>query len=244
MENKENTNQKLTNFGIILGLSIIISFALASYTFYAIRSTDSITTTGSSKKEVTSDKVKWTSTITRVVKLSTVKDGYAKMDNDLKEVKNFLASNGIPAEQIDISPVLMNEIYDNNNQTEKSYNLIQNIEVQSADVQKIADLAKNTNSLVTDKGVIFVTTSLEYYYSKLPDARVELLSSAVADAKARAGKLAEAGGKKIGSLKSASSGVVQVLAPNSAEVTDYGTYDTSKIQKEIMVTVKATFQIK
>lgn len=244
MENKENTNQKLTNFGIILGLSIIISFALASYTFYAIRSTDSITTTGSSKKEVTSDKVKWTSTITRVVKLSTVKDGYTKMDNDLKEVKNFLASNGIPAEQIDISPVLMNEIYDNNNQAEKSYNLVQNIEIQSTDVQKISDLAKNTNSLVIDKGVIFVTTSLEYYYSKLPDARVELLSSAVADAKARAGKLAEAGGKSIGSLKSASSGVVQVLAPNSAEVTDYGTYDTSKIQKEIMVTVKATFQIK
>ncbi len=244
MENKEKTSQKLIGFGLILGLSIIISFALASYTFYSLRSTDNITTTGSAKREYTSDKVKWTSNITRVVKLSTVKDGYVKLDADLKEVKNFLASNGIPAEQIDVSPVLMNEIYDNNSQAEKSYNLVQNIEVQSADVQKISDLAKNTNSLVINKGVIFVTNSLEYYYSKLPDARIELLTDAIADAKARANKLAEAGGKKIGTLKSASSGVVQVMAPNSAEVSDYGMYDTSKIQKEIMVTVKASFQIK
>src|ERR1035437_11064797 len=99
----ENTNQKLTSFGVILGLSIIISFGLASYTFYTLRSTDFITTTGSAKKEVTSDKVKWTSNITRVVKLSTVKDGYVKLDADLKEVKNFLATSGIPVEQIDIS---------------------------------------------------------------------------------------------------------------------------------------------
>ncbi|MFZ2205772.1 MAG: SIMPL domain-containing protein [Minisyncoccia bacterium] len=243
MENKENTNQKLTVFGIILGLSIIISFALASYTFYALRSSDSISTTGSAKKEVTSDKVKWTSNITRIVKLSTVKDGYAKLDTDLKEVKGFLASNGIPAEQIDVSPVFMNEIYDNN-QSEKNYNLVQNIEVQSTDVQKISDLAKNISSLIINKGVIYTTNSLEYYYSKLPEARIELLTNAIADAKARAGKLAEAGGKKIGNLKSASSGVVQVMAPNSAEVSDYGMYDTSKIQKEIMVTVKASFQIK
>jgi hypothetical protein len=37
---------------------------------------------------------------------------------------------------------------------------------------------------------------------------------------------------------------VQVLAPNSEDVNDYGTYDTSSINKEIMVTVKASFEIK
>lgn len=241
----KNNEQKLMGFGLILGVSIIISFGLACYTFYKVRAVDYITTTGSSKKEVTSDKVKWTSTITRMVKLSTVKDGYLKMDADLKNVKTFLTANGILDNNIDIAPIFMNEIYDNNNsQTDKNYNLVQNIEVQSADVQKIADLSKNTNSLVIDKGILFSTVALEYYYSKLPEARVELLTDAVADAKARAEKLAEAGNKSIGALQSASSGVVQVLAPNSAEVSDYGTYDTSKIQKEIMVTVKASFEIK
>jgi hypothetical protein len=178
-----------------------------------------------------------------VVKASTVKDGYAKLDTDLKEVKNFLSSNGIPKESINISPVFMNEIWDNNNQAEKRYNLIQNIEIQSIDVGKIDDLAKNTNALV-NKGVLFSTNSLEFYYSKLPEVRIELLANAVEDAKARAEQLAKAGGKKIGVLKAASSGVVQVMAPNSVEVSDYGMYDTSKIDKEIMVTVKASFEIK
>ncbi len=238
----ENKNYMM--FGLILGLSIILSTALGAYTFYKLRSMDYITTTGSTKKSVVSDKVKWTSNITRPVKTSTIKDGYSKLDADLKIVKGFLASNGIPEESINISPVFMNEIYEQNPGIEKNYNLVQNIEVQSTDVQKIADLAKNTNSLIINNGVIFSTNSLEYYYSKLPEVRVELLADAVKDAQARAEQLSLAGGKKIGNLKSASSGVVQVMAPNSAEVSDYGVYDTSSINKDIMVTVKASFEIK
>ncbi len=240
----ENNNKHYVVFGLILGLSLIISATIGSLTFYKLRSMDYISTTGSAKKAVVSDKVKWSSSITRPVKASTIKDGYAKLDVDLKGVKDFLATNGISADSIDVSPVFMNEIYEQNPGPEKSYNLVQNITVQSGDVQKISDLAKNVSSLITSKGMLFATSSLEFYYSKLPDVRVELLATAVQDAKARAEQLASAGGKKIGVLKSASSGVVQVMAPNSVEVSDYGMYDTSSINKEIMVTVKASFDIK
>jgi hypothetical protein len=238
-------NKSLISFGIILGLSIIISFSIGSYTFYKLRATNFISTTGSATKEYTSDSVKWTSTITRTVTLATIKDGYTKMASDLAAVKSFLGANGIPDTSIDIAPIFMNEIYDNNsNQVNKNYNLTQNITVNSSDVQKIADLSKNTSSLVVDQGILFSTMSLEYYYSKLPDVRIALLSDAIADAKARAVKLAEAGGKTIGALQSATNGVVQVLAPNSANTSDYGTYDTSSIEKNIMVTVKTSFEIK
>ena len=56
--------------------------------------------------------------------------------------------------------------------------------------------------------------------------------------------MAEATGKSVGSLKSAASGVVQVLPANSLEVSDYGTYDTSKVNKNVMVTVKASFNLR
>lgn len=238
-------NKSLISFGVILGLSIIISFSIGSYTFYKLRATNFISTTGSATKEYTSDSVKWTSTITRTVTLATIKDGYTKMASDLAAVKSFLGANGIPDTSIDIAPIFMNEIYDNNsNQANKNYNLTQNITVNSSDVQKIAGLSKNTSSLVVDQGILFSTMSLEYYYSKLPDVRIALLSDAIADAKARAVKLAEAGGKTIGALQSATNGVVQVLAPNSANTSDYGTYDTSSIEKNIMVTVKTSFEIK
>ena len=198
-------NKHYIAFGLILGLSLVISATIGSLTFYKLRSMDYISTTGSAKKPVVSDQVKWATTITRAIKQSTIKDGYTKLDADLKEVKAFFATN---------------------------------------DVQKISDLSKNTSSLVTEKGVLFSTSSLEYYYSNLPAIRVELLANAVGDAKARAEQLAKAGGKSIGPLQSASSGVVQVMAPNSVEVSDYGMYDTSSINKEIMVTVKASFEIK
>ena len=138
----ENNNKNLIGFGVILGLSIIISFGLASFTFYKLRATDNISTTGSATKEYTSDTVKWTSTITRTVTIATVKDGYTKMASDLAAVKSFLSTNGISDTSIDIAPIYMNEIYDNSsNQTNKNYNLTQNITVNSSDVQKIADLS-------------------------------------------------------------------------------------------------------
>lgn len=240
MENNKN----YLIFGLVLGLSLIISASIASLTFYQLRTGNSITSTGSAKKAVVSDKVKWITSITRSTTFSSLKNGYAQMDQDLKEVKSFLLKNGINEAEIIVSTIYLNEIYEQYPGSDKKYNLVQNIEINHADVNKIDALSKNTNSLITEKGILFTTNSLEFYYSKLPEARIELLSSAVEDSKARASELARAGGKKVGALKSASSGVVQVMSPNSVEVSDYGMYDTSKIEKEIFVTVKATFEIK
>jgi hypothetical protein len=48
----------------------------------------------------------------------------------------------------------------------------------------------------------------------------------------------------VGRLKSASSGVVQVLAPNSIDVSDYGSYDLQTIDKEVMLTARAVFFVR
>ena len=116
-------NKKYVFFGLILGLSLIISTGVGAYAFYKIRSTNYLTTTGSAKESVVSDSVKWTSTITRRVTTSTIKDGYTKMDTDLKAVKSFLATNGITDDSVNISPILMNEVYDQNQSAEKKIRL-------------------------------------------------------------------------------------------------------------------------
>ena len=87
----ENNNKHYIVFGLILGLSLIISTGIGAFAFYKIRTADIITTTGSAKKSVVSDQVKWSSSITRTVKASTVKDGYTKMGADLKTVQDFSA---------------------------------------------------------------------------------------------------------------------------------------------------------
>jgi hypothetical protein len=39
-------------------------------------------------------------------------------------------------------------------------------------------------------------------------------------------------------------GVVQVMQVDSVDVSDYGSYDTSTINKDVMVTVKTVFGLK
>jgi len=243
MENK-NTFLIWLNTKFILGLAIIISTIIVAGVYYQVRSFDNtLTVTGSASKQVTSDHVKWVGAINRTTKVSVLKQAYGDMANDLTNVKAFLKSKNIADDQVVISPIFMDQNYDQNQSAEKSYNLRQTIEVNSSDVNVIAEIAKNIQPLI-EKGVIFSTQSLEYTYTKLPAERVAMLSDAIKDAKARAGKLAESSGKSVGQLKSASSGVVQVMSANSLDVSDYGSYDTSKVEKNIMLTVKASFTLK
>lgn len=231
----------------ILGVSLILSAIFISIALSQIRATnDSLSVTGSATKEVVSDNAKFSGSFMRTVKISSLKYGYEQMRNDLAYVKSFLKEQGIDEANVTISTVSMYENYKYNSsgyETEKEYNLTQNVEVSSNDINQITNLAQATQKLI-DKGVIFSTNAPQYFYSKLPELRVSLLSDAMADARVRAEQITKGSGSKVGALKSAASGVVQVLPSNSLEISDYGAYDTSTINKNVMVTVKATFSVK
>ena len=228
----------------VLALSLIFATLIGSWTLYTVRTFDNnLSVTGSAKTSVQADSVKWSSTISRTVLESQLQSGYSQIAKDAVLVQNFLKNQGIDESAVTITPVISNQVYDNSGNAPRQYTLNQTFLVQSTDVQKITDLAKNTQA-ITSQGVIFSTNSPEYYYSKLADLRVSLLADAIRDAKARATVIAQSSGTQVGALKSASTGVVQVLAPNSVEVSDYGQYDTSSIAKDVMVTVRATFVVK
>ncbi len=225
---------------LVLGLSIVAAAAVCSYTFYKVRSLDNtLTVTGSAKQRIVSDKVKWTSGFARTVPEGDLKRGYALMKADQEQVAKFLESEGLAAGEIDISPVQLEEPFKYNPGAPREYNLRQTVTIQSDNVAKITALAKDTRLI--EAGVIFSSQNLEYYYSRLAELRVSLLADAVKDAQARAGKIAESTGKRVGGLKSASMGSVQVLQVNSTDISDYGSYDTSTIDKEVMVAVRAAF---
>ncbi len=233
-------------FGLILGLSLMMSAVIGSSTFYKVKALENtLDVTGSSRKKVTSDVVKWYSSFSRVVSFDNLKSGYDQLKRDEAVVRKFFSSNGIDEKSLAISNVAVEEIYKYGQDQigPKEYTLRQTVEVQSSDIEKITDLAKKNQELI-NQNVFFVSSPLEYYYSKLPEVRVDLLGDAVKDAMSRAGKLAESSGKKVGALRSASVGSVQVLQVNSTDVSDYGSYDTSKIEKEVMVTVRASFTLK
>jgi hypothetical protein len=117
------------------------------------------------------------------------------------------------------------------------------ITADSGDPRLVELLAKNISTLAA-RGIVVSAQVPQYFISDLPKQRIALIGKAVEDAKARATEIARSTGRGVGSLQSASGGVVQVLAPNSIDVSDYGNYDTSTIEKKVMVTARATFYLR
>jgi len=236
-------NNKLIYFGIIIGVCFIAGLLIFSFAFYNVRSSDNtMWVTGSVKQKVDSDIASLSGNFSRTIPVESLKSGYLQMKNDENIVRQFFTDAGFDTKEINISPVYMDSpfMYDPN--APKEYILRQTVDLQSTDVQKVTDVSKNIQKLI-DEEVIFTLYNLQYYISKLPELRINLIADAVKDAKARAEKIAEGTGKTIGTIKTANMGVVQVLPVNSTDVSDYGTYDTSTVEKEVMVTVTVLFTL-
>ena len=235
---KENTAS------FVIAASLILAVIVGGI-FYITKGNgqNTLTVTGSTRLSVTSDSVIWRTSISRDVPTSGLKAGYVQLASDLKTVQAFLTKNGIAENAAIIAPVSVSPDYNQGGGAPQSYMLKQSIEIDSSDVNGITAIAKNIGDVV-NQGVLFQTDSLEYYYSKLDDARVSLLTAATDDARARAAAMAKSSNQSVGKLQSASSGVVQVLSRGAVDSGDYGQYDTSKIDKDITVTVRATFSLK
>lgn len=237
--------QNATAAGIIGVALVLVAIIGGSVASNMRNSGNTLTSTGSAKMSVTSDSGKLSGSVLAYATEFDLAAGYAKIDRDTKKVKDFLIKSGATEEEITISPVVLNEQYDYNNDASspKRYELRATVSVDSKDVAKITTISNAVDDLAA-QGVLFQTYGAQYFYSRLADARVSLLGDAIRDAKARAKEIARASGGRVGKLKSATSGVVQVLPPNSIDVSDYGSYDTSTVEKEVSVTVRASFIIR
>lgn len=236
-------NNNILKSSVIIGLSFIIGFIIISYSLIQIKSFDNLlVVTGSSKQLVVSDIAKWNASFSRNSYDTNLNDGYTKMKSDEEIVISFLRENGVSENEITITPVSMQKDYkyDSNYDKPDEYTLTQNVTIESNDIEKIKLISTSAQSVI-EKGVIFSANAPQYYYSKLSESRIDLLPLAMEDARKRAESIS---GKKAGSLKSVSMGVVQVLQPNSVDISDYGMYDTSTVEKEIMITVRASFSLK
>jgi len=232
---------------LIIGVSLIVSFLALGISVAKIKGdSDTITSTGSAKVRVTSDSAKFTGSVVRTAFEYDLKSGYANVASDVKIIEDFLKEKGLTEEEYSIQPVSVNEVYqygEGSQNLPKKYEFRQSIDINSKEIAKVEDVANSISSLV-NKNVLFQSYGIQYLYSGLAEKRVELLGGAIQDARARASEIAKNSGGSIGKLKSSTGGVVQVLSPNSIDVSDYGSYDTSTKEKDISVTVRATFKLK
>ena len=228
---------------VLLGIALIIAAAIGSWAAVAIKNaSNTLSVTGSAQVAVSADSVKWVVTATRYADESGVAYASAEVTSDAKTIAAYYGKAGISADNITLGAIHTNQDYSYSQDASapKRYIITQDVTMTSNDPALVQKLAQDTSAL-TNQGVALNSSDPEYYVSTLPDIRVSLMGDAVKDAKARAGEIVKSTGQSVGRLQSASSGVVQVLAANSVDVSDYGTYDTSTIDKTVMVTVRATF---
>lgn len=208
---------------------------------------NSITVTGSTKRRVEADLAKRNASFTRRTGTYDLKNGIVRAAADIEAIKKFVTAHGIPAEAIIVKPIQTDSIYEYVNYGTTNnligYNVRQSVRVESEDVDAVEKLGKDIAQLI-DQGIIADYQNTEYFYTKITDLRPELFAEATADAQVRAQAIARGTSAKVGKLKSARTGVVQILPPNSLEVSDYGAYDTSTREKEITATVSVSFELK
>ena len=229
---------------LVLGLSVILSsWIVAGYVAKIKATGDGISVTGSAQRVITSDVAKWRVQLSRSVPAESTQEGYAALKRDLDALNAYVKKSGIDAKNVTVGAVAVEPGYDySGGKGVTSYTLRQDVTVEASDVAKVTQTAQNVGTLLA-QGALLSTTSLEYFYSKLADVKIEMLAQATENAKQRAEKIAQSAGSQLGGLKDASMGVMQITSVNSTEVSDYGMYDTSSIEKQVTAVVRASFKV-
>ncbi len=224
---------------------VVALFIVVGYSAQVVReitlSSDTIEVTGSAKEAVVADMGRLIITIETKTGLNDQSVGTARAQVAVERVQKYLASLELVDSEMPAGSTNATYYYPEHGEAvQTGYAIMRSVIVRSSDVVKLTTLANDIGP-VSGEGYTVATNGLELTYSKLDEMRVKLLTEAIKDATDRANAIAQNSGRTVGKLRNAVGGVVQVLPQGGVDISDYGSYDTSSMNKEVMVTTRATF---
>lgn len=234
---------------IVFSIAIVLAaFILGNFYVKRANPPGIIAVTGSGSEDFTSDLIVWEGTFSQVN--NDLRTAYERLNDDKETVREYLISKGISEENFVFNSVQTIEQrepqYQNGNyigEIFKGYELRQTVKIESTDVPMVEQVAREITELL-QKGVQFNSTTPRYYYTKLSDLKIQMISAATEDARLRAEEIARNSGSDLGSLRSADLGVFQIIGQNSGEdFTWGGAYNTTDKKKTASVTMRLTFEI-
>ena len=230
----------------ILALGGVGAASIATYGMVTLKQSQStIEVVGSARKQIKSDLASWSGSFS--VQAKTTVEAYALIKQSEKKVRAYLTGRGYADKDLVFSAIGTTPNYamlptGQTTTRVESYRLSQSVEVNSTDLHKIDDLSRSATELINE-GVEIQSNAPHFYYTKIADLKLEVLSLAAKDAKQRADKIADNTGAHAGRLASAEQGVFQITPLYSTEVSGMGVFDTSAIDKEVMGVVVCKFKI-
>ena len=234
----------------LLGATLAFGLACAAYIVsraaVKVSRSETIRVKGSASQRVRSDHGSWSGSI--AVAAPTQEAAAVKLSAAEKQITQYISAIGFKPEEIVWGSISVSVFHLKNEkgvETNEIYKiqLSRNLEIESKDVDRLETLNRNYTDLVK-QGLSVSNFGASYLITNLDDYKMKLLNAATENGFKRAETLAGSAGGKVGPLLSASQGIFQVLAPGGGDISDYGTYDKSTIDKEIKAVVTLEFSTK
>lgn len=235
---------------IIFGIAIIIaSFFLGNAYINRAKVGGTIQVTGLGTTDFTSDLIVWEGNF--VTKNFDLKQAYATLKKDQNIIKSYLASKGLAPNEIVFTAVQTSKATKRRYSDKgiyigedfDGYQLTQTVQIESKNVNKIEKLSREITELL-NQGVQLYSQAPRYYYTKLADLKIEMISRATEDARIRAENIAENSRGHLGDLQSARMGIFQITGQNSKEEYSWGgTFNTSAKEKTASITMKLVYTV-
>ena len=257
----EKHGQDLRPVGIIgLAVAIVWSTAIAAHTWKSVKVKPlqrTIRVTGSAKKRIASDLIKWEAMLEARAPDRTT--AYKQLRDQVDKTVQFLEAEGIKPDEIRPSAATFEEEDDVQQETKllpgstapttiekktfKDFVTREAIEVQSRDVPRVEKASREVTSLL-EQGVSITSDPPAYFYTHLGELKVAMLAEAGKDARARADNILQsAGGAKVGKLITADMGIININPADSTGTSDEGNNDTTSYEKDIITIVHAEFEL-
>lgn len=233
---------------IVFSLAIVIAAFLLGNAFMNRNQSDGIiAVTGLGNADFTSDLIVWGGSFSKTSK--DLKYAYSELEKDKKVITDYLIAKGIASDELIFKAVQSRKETKGKYQNGKyigeeftGYVLTQSLQIDSKNVEVVEKISREITELL-NKGIEFYSQAPRYYYTKLADLKVEMISKATSDARFRAEKIAENSGGTLGKLISARMGIFQITGQNSDE--DYswgGAFNTSSKEKTASITMKLNYK--
>jgi hypothetical protein len=232
--------------GLALAVGLIASSIVVSRSLERIKlAGDKITVKGYAEEKVVSDAGTWRGTVT--VRAADLQAGYRELEQDSARVTQMLKSTAGESAAASVGPVVTRTVYETGPggvQTGRvsGYELERSFELSSGDVALIGRIAADASALISE-GVNINSWPPQYFFGDLNAVKVRLIGAATKDAQLRAEQFASNSGVTVGPLRSASQGVFQITRPNSNDTADYGSYDTSTVEKVVKAVVTVEYSV-
>jgi hypothetical protein len=234
---------KVCLVALILAVALIVSSYTLSRFYLRLEREKVITVKGAAQKRGISDKASLAARIT--VQSTSIEQAYNTLQTQVSQLASLLQTDRtimVTSSNVDLEKVYK-RTPDGESTNEIDYFVLsQHFRLSSGDVKTVEALSREISNLLAS-GIQISVYGPEYYITDLTGSKMELLAAATNDGYKRAQLMAANSGGKVGKLIEAQQGVFQITMPDSTDISDYGAYDTSTIEKDIKAVVTLKYLI-